>query len=190
MHRSQLKQKSKLVPCGHKCSACQVAWSTVGGSSAPLWQGSCSTCTVCVCEECHWQWQLWWQAVCTTCITTCTKVHSSGDNGQSVLLLFQKSCHVLDLSERGFSWPGIAMPGFGSRHCILSYSFSCSHAFSQLNDDPKIIPGASSTALELLGWVTITCPFKLLSLVSNGAAPHGEALKMKVGQRKGAQLWQ
>lgn len=159
-HRTQLKQKSKSVPCGHKSSACWVAWSSVGCSSAPLWQASCSTCTVCICEVwlgvqtgndsfgdrqvglCKSAW--------TVCITTCTKVHSSRDNGQSVLLLFQKSCHVLDLSERRFSWPGVNMPGFGSRHCILSYSFSCSRALSQLNDDPKIIPSAASSPLELL----------------------------------------
>lgn len=160
MHRTQLKQKSKLVQCGHKSSPCWVAWSSVGWSSAPLWQTSCSTCTAFICEV--------WLGVqigndslgdrqvglCksaqTVCITTCTKVHSSRDNGQSVLLLFHKSCRVLHLSERRFSWPAINMPGFGSRHCILSYFFSCSRALRQLNDDPKIIPRAASGPLELL----------------------------------------
>lgn len=124
----------------------------------------------------------------TVCITTCTKVHSSRDNGQSVLLLFHKSCRVLHLSERRFSWPAINMPGFGSRHCILSYFFSCSRALRQLNDDPKIIPRAASSPLELLH----LGHFKLLSLVSNGAASHQEALRVKkeVCQGKVAQLWQ
>lgn len=49
-HRAQLKQKSKLVPCGHNFWACWVVWTGVGWSSAPLWQASCSTCTFCICE--------------------------------------------------------------------------------------------------------------------------------------------
>lgn len=73
-HRAQLKQKSKLVPCGHKLWACRVAWGSVGWSSAPLVAGQLLHMHSLYPWGLAWSanrpWQLWWWAGRTLQICT------------------------------------------------------------------------------------------------------------------------
>lgn len=188
MDRTRLsKQKSKLVPCGHKSSACQVACRAAQDGVHLL----CGRAAVPHAQFVSVRFGLECKQAMTALVTgrqrsaslhklhhPLPKVHSSRGNGQSVLLLFQNNCHVLDLSERRFH--DLELPCWG-----LAADVVFCHVPS-----PAAMPSASKM-ITLKSFQELPAPhwssYAWVTMTSNQDALRG---KKEVCWRKGAQLLQ